>query len=283
MVAAIFVVGSALIAIHAFFENFENDGNSGETPIGENLGNPGNGGTAINDGSIPPWREGVFDPPLFSTNELQYTDPPDIDLDAINANRVWDPALEDGTSGQDDGFAITGEDVLDTTLDFIPIVGSGKDIYKGIRDGDGWQVAMGVGFLILDVATLGGSSMVKGAIKTGAKFAISKAGKHVVKKAVKNPRYVGREVQALANPRVEALMRGKGIDRAFRDGAQKNIILKAAQRAGLIEVNPMNRGADLVGKKLLDGTWWDVTTSGAWQKHVDNYGPGGLRDLIYKL
>ncbi len=66
-------------------------------------------------------------------------------------------------------FGIKAEDVLDTTLDFVPIAGGIKDIYKGIRDGDGWQVAMGAGSLVLDVLTLGSASLVKGAVKTGIK------------------------------------------------------------------------------------------------------------------
>ncbi|MEO1013139.1 MAG: hypothetical protein AAFX53_17730 [Bacteroidota bacterium] len=73
-------------------------------------------------------------------------------------------------NGMDDsGFSITAEDVADTVLDFVPIAGGVKDIYKGIRDGDGWQVAMGAGFVVLDVFTLGSASLVKGAVKTGVK------------------------------------------------------------------------------------------------------------------
>jgi hypothetical protein len=67
------------------------------------------------------------------------------------------------------GLGIPGGDLLRTGADFVPFVGSGLDIYEGIRDGDGWQVAMGAGFLVLDVATLGSSSLVKGAVKTGIK------------------------------------------------------------------------------------------------------------------
>lgn len=70
---------------------------------------------------------------------------------------------------KNDGFDITTGDVLRTGADFVPFVGSGLDIYEGIRDGDGWGVAAGVGFLILDVATLGSSSLVKGAFKTAGK------------------------------------------------------------------------------------------------------------------
>ncbi|GAA5030084.1 hypothetical protein GCM10011506_18920 [Marivirga lumbricoides] len=72
------------------------------------------------------------------------------------------------------------------------------------------------------------------------------------------------------------MIRGKGIDRAFREGARNNWILNPTQRVGLIKINPTNRGADMVGKGLLNGTWWDVTTHGAWQMHVKKYGSGGI-------
>ncbi|MEG1502577.1 MAG: hypothetical protein RR370_04225, partial [Synergistaceae bacterium] len=63
-------------------------------------------------------------------------------------------------------------------------------------------------------------------------------------------------------------MRGKGVDRAFREAARRNWILSPAQKAGLININPMNRVADMIGKVLLNGTWWDVTTIGSWPSHV---------------
>lgn len=65
----------------------------------------------------------------------------------------------------------------------MPVVGSALDIYEGIQSGDNWQVALGVGGLILDVVTLGSSSIIKGAIKTGVKQGI-KAGVKVAAKDV---------------------------------------------------------------------------------------------------
>jgi hypothetical protein len=38
----------------------------------------------------------------------------------------------------------------------------------------------------------------------------------------------------------------------------------------------MNRGADIVGKGLLNGKWWDVTTQGAWAAHELRYGTNGI-------
>lgn len=192
-----------------------------------------------------------------------------------------------GGNGGSNGLGITTGDVLRTGADFVPFVGSGLDIYEGIRDGDGWQVAMGVGFVVLDVFTLGSASLIKGAVKTGVKVGarklVGKAGKHALNKAMKTAQMTTREAAAVArNSKLAPLMRGKAIDRAFRQTADKNLILRGAQKVGIIKINPTNRGADMIGTKLLNGTWWDVTTPGAWQRHVDNYGPGGLKDLIYR-
>jgi RHS repeat-associated protein len=49
---------------------------------------------------------------------------------------------------------------------FIPIVGSGLDIYEGARDGDWVQFGVGIGGLALDVVTLGSGAIIKGGIKT---------------------------------------------------------------------------------------------------------------------
>ena len=61
------------------------------------------------------------------------------------------------------------ETAADIATDFIPFVGSGKDLYRGIRDGDALGIALGAGGLILDIATLGGGSLIKGGIKTVVK------------------------------------------------------------------------------------------------------------------
>jgi len=55
-----------------------------------------------------------------------------------------------------------------------------------------------------------------------------------------------------------------------------NLSCAPAQKLGLIKINPMNRGADIVGQRMLQGVWWDVTTVGSWQSHVNKYGFGGI-------
>ncbi|MDZ4147697.1 MAG: RHS repeat-associated core domain-containing protein [Flavobacteriaceae bacterium] len=83
------------------------------------------------------------------------------------------------------GMGISAGDVADTVLDFVPIAGGVKDIYNGINEGDGWQVALGAGFIVLDVFTLGGSSLVKGGIKTGIKVGARSLAREGVELAAK--------------------------------------------------------------------------------------------------
>jgi RHS repeat-associated protein len=55
-------------------------------------------------------------------------------------------------------------------IDFIPFVGSARDIYRGVRDGDMTTLAFGVGGLILDIATAGSAgSLIKSGIKAASK------------------------------------------------------------------------------------------------------------------
>lgn len=72
------------------------------------------------------------------------------------------------------------------------------------------------------------------------------------------------------------MMRGKGIDRAFRSSAENNFILRTSSNMGILSINPTTRGADMVGRGVLRNTWWDVTTPASWGSHVQKYGSGGV-------
>lgn len=85
----------------------------------------------------------------------------------------------------------------------LPVLGGGLDIYEDIRDGNGWQVAIGVGSLAVEVATMGvGGIVIKGGakalIKTGAQEAIEQSAEKVVKEglydfdAASGKRYIGQ-------------------------------------------------------------------------------------------
>ena len=70
-------------------------------------------------------------------------------------------------------------------VDFVPFLGSGRDIYRGFRDGDILTGAIGVGGLIADVFTLGSGSVVTGGIKAGVKAGVKTAVKQEIKQAAK--------------------------------------------------------------------------------------------------
>jgi hypothetical protein len=117
------------------------------------------------------------------------------------------------------GNTSTAEKVADVATDFIPIVGASKDIYKGIRDGNGWQVALGAGFLIFDIATLGSGSLVKGGIKTaakeGAEFAAKKSAYevyHLVNVTTKKVEYVGITMRGTEKRFTEHLLDARKAD-----------------------------------------------------------------------
>ncbi len=158
---------------------------------------------------------------------------------------------------------------------YIPVWGMGRNAIYWFQQGD---ISRGLLYTTLAASDI---FLVKTLVTTAVRGSITLAAKHSVKKAVANPRYVGRESIALYNPKVSAMMRGKGVDRAFRDMASRNWILNPSQRLGLIKLNPMNRGADMIGKGFLKNTWWDVTTKGAWPAHELKYGVGGI-PLLYK-
>ena len=79
--------------------------------------------------------------------------------------------------------------------------------------------------------------------------------------------YLGERDQVQRGIFVEA-NRGKAIERMGRDLARKDPFLEKH-----VDINPPNRGADVVRKG--SDKWYDWTTSKAWEKHVDKYGDRG--------
>ncbi|MBL7815693.1 MAG: hypothetical protein JNL70_11810 [Saprospiraceae bacterium] len=125
----------------------------------------------------------------------------------------------------------------------------------------------------MSLSLVGGGA---GAVKTG-EMAITNAAEKAVVKAVAAPVNTTRELAAAArNPALAPMMKGKGVDRAFRQHAANSTTLNIAQKLGILKVNPTNKGADMIGKGVLKGTWWDVTTPSQWRPHVQKYGPGGI-------
>ncbi|TJY66714.1 hypothetical protein FAZ19_07285 [Sphingobacterium alkalisoli] len=121
-------------------------------------------------------------------------------------------------------------------------------------------------------------------LQLGLKGILTLAMKNSMKKALANPQYVGRESYVLLNsisPGIKALMQGKGIDRAFRFYASKNLIFRTGERLGVVKMGLSNRGADVLGSGLLERYWWDVTTSGSWLNHTLKYSGEGV-PLLYR-
>ncbi|ELM3645112.1 RHS repeat-associated core domain-containing protein [Flavobacterium psychrophilum] len=113
----------------------------------------------------------------------------------------------------------TASKVADVATDFCPIVGGCKDIYKGYNSGNNWQIAMGVGILVLDIATLGSDELLIGSAKTIGKEIVEQEAKNIVYHSIEGgiTKYVGitnnfarREAEHLAKKgiKIEPLMQG---------------------------------------------------------------------------
>jgi len=62
-------------------------------------------------------------------------------------------------------------------VDFIPLIGSGRDLQEGIREGNWNKIALGAGGLLLDLTTVGTGTIVKGFVKGGVKSALRQEAK----------------------------------------------------------------------------------------------------------
>ena len=133
------------------------------------------------------WIAGWFKKRSKDRPPVEYENYDNLSSDPLAGSTVNTPNSFFGGGGTENGgLGITAGDVADTVTDFIPIVGSAKDIYQGFRDGNWWQAAAGIGGLVLDVATLGSASLVKGAIKTGIKQGTKAISRNIAKRAFKN-------------------------------------------------------------------------------------------------
>ncbi len=68
------------------------------------------------------------------------------------------------------------------------------------------------------------------------------------------------------NPELRPMFRGNRIDVMARD------FIRQDPNLNFLKSN-YNRGADFVHPN--SGRWWDMTTPGQWQRHVNKYGPNG--------
>lgn len=86
--------------------------------------------------------------------------------DGLTGAGIQEVTLQGQSTNQNNSSSFTLGDAGRMGANFIPIVGSGLDIYEGARDGNWVQFGFGVGGMVLDVATLGTGSIIKGGVKT---------------------------------------------------------------------------------------------------------------------
>lgn len=193
VIAAVIAAASATVGVYALIKNYT-DTSTGSikeaapspnnvqnnSKMASSMSRQSSGNSNLNDGGWIPLNIPAIDaggnsytaPPVFNNMSSQDSGTYGVSQlgsqDPLQGIPVPDNFVpNDGLDDQN--FNITAEDVLDTALDFVPIAGGIKDIYRGIQSGNGWMVALGAGSIVLDVFTLGGSSLAKGAIKTGLK------------------------------------------------------------------------------------------------------------------
>jgi hypothetical protein len=99
-------------------------------------------------------------------------------------------------------------------IDFIPIVGSGRDIYNGAKNGDWLTLGIGVAGLALDVVTLGEGSALKGGVKSALKM----GAKEVAADEVKS---VGRTLT-----KAEILQLNRSVGKAWEKQITETLIKK---------------------------------------------------------
>jgi len=127
--------------------------------------------------------------------------------------------------------------VADGVTDFIPFVSSGKDIFFGLKNGNWWQVGMGVAGLGLDFFTMGGSSIAKGVIKTTVKEAIEVVAKGEAEQLLKRSIVSGATTeteQILKQSIVKTAEEGteKAVTQTAKDGLSNyELVQKAATKA----------------------------------------------------
>ena len=115
-------------------------------------------------------------------------------------------------------------------VDFVPFLGSGRDIYRGFRDGDILTCGIGIVGIVADAATLGSGSVVTGGIKAGIKAGVKATVKESVKTTVKT------EVKTSIK---------KAATQTTKELTNKQIVMKAADKAN----NAISGTGHVVGTK----------------------------------
>lgn len=162
-------------------------------------------------------------------------------VDLKNKSAMPDLAMDENEFDWGDFAAKAGR----FSLNFVPGVGSGLDIYEGIRDGNKVQVILGIGGLALDIATLGSASVAKGAIKTVAEEGVELALKEGAKElAEEGGELAVKEAAELAAKEGGERLIPLGLGTTGRTSA-KNVVEQMAMKEAM--KNPQ------LGTRIMEG------------------------------
>ncbi len=178
----------------------------------------------------------------YGLSHTEYTKGSDGTINIAEVNLTGKASNQNSSSGSSN---FTLGDAARMGANFIPIVGSGLDIYEGARDGNWVQFGFGVGGMILDVATLGTGSLIKGGVKAigtelvenGLEVAAKDAAKEVAEKETKNLALgLGDDLFTFAKDN------GYNTYRDFSSGFDQNKILEAMHSYDKIHFNTTGFG-----------------------------------------
>jgi hypothetical protein len=154
--------------------------------------------------------------------------------------------------------------------DYVPIVGSGRDIYQGIKNGDYTQMGIGVIGMVIDIGTGGEGSVAKGFIKSELKELIKGAAEKEVKQVAKTA--TESETKKVAKTTVEPLSNRVKLQNNTKETIKNNA--PKTKDGRFIDPNtrkPIEKGKEVYGHKT--GKEWskykkDPANQGKTRKEV---------------
>lgn len=195
---------------------------------------------------------------------------------------------EEANSETDDGL---GLDVVD----FIPVVGSIRDIGKGLATGSAGLVALGAAFLVADVVGLVGSvfsggaatvgvAAAKSTVKAGVKTAVKASTKSVAKQSEnKLLELTSRKATVGATKLSEKTIEELG--KEAMKNAKPNIFQVGAKitETGAKEAGKSTKGVAEIAEKSKDLQIFGKGTLDAGMKQIDNIAKAGREFLEHGM
>ncbi|WPU98892.1 DUF6443 domain-containing protein [Mucilaginibacter sp. cycad4] len=165
-----------------------------------------------------------------------------------------------------------------TLESLIPVWGNGRAAVDDFQNGNYWTGAFHTALAISDVFLV--KAVVTSIAKVAVKAVVTSTLENLTKEAAATAVLSTRQAAAVATGKVSLeMMRGNAVDAAVKEAASNKFLLNK-----LVDITPrFTFGPDFVGKGLLKGVWWDVTTAGSWEGHVTKYvGFGEGVPVLYK-